>query len=89
MCLGRQIETEMDTEARGERGTSQSHSRHKKGHMTNIYLMDSDEEVIVNSVKNHEELHERRLLNILKNKQGRNVFERDSQAVRHNVQDLV
>ena len=29
-------DTEMDTEAGREVGTSQSHSRHKKGHMTNI-----------------------------------------------------
>ena len=31
-------DTEMDTEAGGEVGTFQSHSRHKKEHMTNIYL---------------------------------------------------
>ena len=36
-------DTEIDTEAGGEVTTSQSHSRHKKGHMTNIYLTDSDE----------------------------------------------
>ena len=40
-------DTEMDTEGEGEAGTSQSNSRHKKGHMTNIYLIDSDEEVIM------------------------------------------
>ena len=28
--------TEMDTEAGGEAGTSQSHSRQKKGYMTNM-----------------------------------------------------
>ena len=41
-------DTEMDSyrEGEGEAGTSQSHSRHK-GHMTNIFLMDSDEEAIV------------------------------------------
>ena len=48
------IETEMDTEAGGEASTSQSHSRHKKGHMTNIYPTDSDEEAIVDFVKDHE-----------------------------------
>ena len=46
-------DTEMDTctEFGGEVSTSQSHSRHKKGHMTNIYLMDSKEETIVDFVK--------------------------------------
>ena len=40
--------TEMDTEGGREvEDSSQSHTRHKKGHMTNIYLMDSDEEAIV------------------------------------------
>ena len=38
-------DTEMDTEARGERA-HQSNSRHKKGHMASIYLTDSDEEAI-------------------------------------------
>ena len=33
-------DTEMGTEGGGETGTSQSHPRHKKGHMRNIYLMD-------------------------------------------------
>ena len=31
-------DTEMDTEAGGEACTSQSHYRHKKGHVANIYL---------------------------------------------------
>ena len=47
----------MDTEAGGEVGTSQSLSRHKKGHMTNIYLTDADEEVIVDFVKDNVELY--------------------------------
>ena len=34
-----------------------SQSRYKKGHMTNIYLTDSDEEAIMNFVKDHEELY--------------------------------
>ena len=40
--------TEMDTCTEGERevGTSQLHSRHKKGHFTNMDLLDSDEEAI-------------------------------------------
>ena len=32
---------------------------HKKGHMTNIYLTDSDEEAIVDLVKDHEELYDK------------------------------
>ena len=41
-------DTKMDTEAGGEVGTSQSH-------MTNIYMKDSDEEAVVDFVKDHEE----------------------------------
>ena len=48
----------MDTEARGEAGTSQSQSRHKKGHMANIYLTDSDGESIY-FVKDHKELSDK------------------------------
>ena len=46
-----------ETEARGEAGPSQS--RYKKGHMTNIYLTDLDEEAIVDYVKDHEELYDK------------------------------
>ena len=49
-------DTEMDTEAGGDAGTSQSHSWQKKGHMTNIYLTDSNE-VFVDFVKEHKELY--------------------------------
>ena len=54
-------DTEMDTctEGGGELGTSQSDLRHKKKHMTNILLMDSDEEAIVEFVKDHEELYDK------------------------------
>ena len=46
------------TEATGvEAGTSQS--GFKKGHMTNIYVTDSDEEAIVDFVKDHEELYDK------------------------------
>ena len=38
---------EMDTEAGEKAGISRSQSKYKKGHMTNIYLTDSDEEAIV------------------------------------------
>ena len=41
------LESEVDTDAGGEAGISQSLYRHKKEHMTNIYLKDSDEEAIV------------------------------------------
>ena len=51
--------TEMDTMGGGEAGTSQSHSRHKKGHKTKIYLMDSDEEAIVDFVEDHKELYDK------------------------------
>ena len=50
-------DTEMDTEGGGEAGTSQSQARHKKGQMTKNYLTDSDEEAIVDFVKDHEELY--------------------------------
>ena len=55
-------DTKMDTctETGGEAGTSQWHSRHKKGHMTNIYLTDLDEEAIMDFVKDHEELYDKR-----------------------------
>ena len=49
--------TEMDTEARGEAGTSQSHSMNKEGYMTNIYLTDLDEEAIVDNLKDHKVLY--------------------------------
>ena len=52
-------DTEINTEDEGEARISQSHSRYKKGHMTNIYLTDSDEEVIVDFVKDHEELYDK------------------------------
>ena len=38
---------EIDTAGGGEADTSQSYSRHKKGHMNHIYLTDSYEEAIV------------------------------------------
>ena len=50
-------DSEMDTEVRGEAGISQF--RHKKGHMRNISLTDSDEEAIVDFVKDHEELYDK------------------------------
>ena len=48
----------MDTEGGGEADTSQSQSMHKKGHMTNSYLKESDGEAIVDFVKDHEELYD-------------------------------
>ena len=54
-------DTELDTcaEGGGEVGTLQSHSGHKKRHMTNIYLTDFDEKAIVDFVKVHEELYDK------------------------------
>ena len=46
-------DTGMTTKRGGGAGTCHSHSRHKKGHLINIYLTDSDEEVIVDFVKDH------------------------------------
>ena len=50
-------ESEMDRAGGGEAGTSQLQFRCKKGHMANIYLTDSEEETIVDFVKDHEELY--------------------------------
>ena len=47
----------MDTVGRGGAGTSQTQSRHKKRHMMNIYLTDSDEVAIVDFFKDHEEFY--------------------------------
>ena len=49
----------METEAGGEAGTYQTHSCDKKEHMTNIYPTNSDEEAIVNFVKDHKELFDK------------------------------
>ena len=51
------IDTERDTECGGELGTSQLQSKHKKGHMTNIYLTDSHEGAIVDFLKDHKKLY--------------------------------
>ena len=50
-------DTEMDTEGEGEASMSQLHSRHKKGHITNIYLMDLDKEANIDFVKDHKDLY--------------------------------
>ena len=52
-------DTEIDTEAGGEASTSQLHSRHKNGHMTNVYPTNSDEEAIVDVVKYYQELDDK------------------------------
>ena len=65
------IEMDMCTEAGGEAGTSQSHSRHKKGRMTNIYLMDSDKEVIVAFVKDQKEMYNKTYENFKDNARKR------------------
>ena len=43
-------DTDMDTASGEEAGTSQLHSRLMKGHITNIYLTESDEEAIVDFI---------------------------------------
>ena len=43
-----------------EANTSLSQSRHKKGHITNICLTDSDEDSIVDFVSYHEELYNKK-----------------------------
>ena len=52
-------ESEMGQEGGGKVGTSQSQSTYKKGHMTYKHLTNSDEEVIVDFVKDHEELYDK------------------------------
>ena len=47
----------MNTEAGGEVGIFQSQPRFKKGHTMNIYLTDSDEQAIVDFVKDYEKLY--------------------------------
>ena len=52
-------ESEMDPEGGGEASTSiECQFRHKTGHMTNIYLTDSDEEAILDFVKDHAALRQ-------------------------------
>ena len=82
----------MDTEAGGEADAFQMYSRHKKGHMTNIYLTDSDEEAIVDFVKDHEELYDKANKHFKeKSKEGMSLGEmrQQLQAVCQSVQDLV
>ena len=79
----------MDTEDR-EAGISQSESRHKKGHMTNIYLIDSDEEAIVDFVKDHKELY--KINEHFKDKARKECLgevRQKPQAVHQSMQDLV
>ena len=52
-------DTEIDTGGGIEVGTFHLPSWHKKGHMTNIYLTDSNEEAIGDLVKDHEESYDK------------------------------
>ena len=53
-------DTQMDTGGGRETVTSQLHPRDKKGHMTNIYLMDSDElTFFIYFMKDCEELYDK------------------------------
>ena len=50
----------METEGGGEVNTCiECQSRHKKEHMTNNYLIEPDEEAIVDFVNDHEELYDK------------------------------
>ena len=49
-------ESKKDTDDAKEARTAQSKYRHKKGHMTNVFLTNSDKEVIVDFVKDNGEL---------------------------------
>ena len=65
--------TDTETEVVGqEEGTSQS--KYEKGHMTNTCFTDSDEEAIVDFLKDHEELYDK-TNDISRTKQGRSVSE--------------
>ena len=70
----------MDTKGGRYAGTSQLQSRHKKGHVTNIYLTDSDEEAIVDFVKDREE-HYDRPMSTLGTRPGRIACGRGAPAV--------
>ena len=50
-------DSEMDTETGGDASTFQSQSRHKKGHITNIYL--TIVEAIADFVEDHDELYDK------------------------------
>ena len=43
----------------GQKEVTPSQSGYKKGHITNLFLTDSDEETIVDFVKDHEELYDK------------------------------
>ena len=60
------------TEAGGEAGTAQSHSRHKKQHTTNIFLTDSDEEAVVDFVKDPKKSLQLKSLKV--NKKPKNIL---------------
>ena len=52
----RTARSDTETDAAGG-GVEPSQLCYKKGHMTNVYLTDSDKEAIVDFVKDHEELY--------------------------------
>ena len=53
-------QSEMDTQGGGETNTfTEFQSRHKKAHMANFYLTDSNEEAIVDFVNDHVELYDK------------------------------
>ena len=52
-------DTETDTDGGGEAGIFELQCRHKKGHMASIYVIDLDEQAIVDFVMDHEELYDK------------------------------
>ena len=72
-------DSEMDTEAGGEAGTSHSLSWHKKGYMTNIYLTDSEEEAFVDLSRIMRRSTTRQM-STLRTRKGRNACGRGSVA---------
>ena len=65
-----------------------SQSRYKKGHMTNIYLTDSDEKEFVDFVKDHEELYDKTSEHF-RDKARKELLWEESQAVCQGVQHMV
>ena len=74
-------ESKMDTDGGGDsrqRATDRQSSS-KKGHLMNIYLTDSDEETVVDSVKDHKELYDKPTRSS-RTTPGRIACEKDSQT---------
>ena len=82
----RRERSDTETEATGEE-SGPSQLSYKKGHMSNIYLTDSDEDSIVHFVKDHEELYNKTSEHF-KDKSRKEVIGEEF-AKSQGVQDLV